>query len=116
MSMLNPTTEYKYLIRPNGTIRICTKGKVNKNDTDLVVLHGQHLPPGQYRYDFDEEKFVKIPKAERDARHSAAATRVAEAKAARAKKVKDLRKLIKKQSPEMEDLLNRMAELSGIEL
>ena len=115
MTMLNPTRELKYLIRPDGTIRVCTKGRVKKQDSDTVVLHATRLPVGKHRYDFSTKSFVPYTAQDR-LKRKASQPAVEHPGVARQKKITKLKQLLDSADPKTQELFVLLGELVDVDL
>lgn len=115
MTMLNPTRDFKYLIRPDGTIRVCTKGKIKQLPTDLVVLWAKKLPVSKHRYDFDLQQFVAYTPTDRVQRRAARAA-TEHPGVVRQKKIAKLKQLLGGTDPKTQELFVLLGEIVDVDL
>ena len=110
------SSKFRYLISPDGSIRVCTQAKVTPADTDFVHESTQYYPPGQYMWDFNQGKMGEIPEGVKAARH---AERTAEQVREGNQKQEDLRKLkkkLKKQTVEFREMFVLLAKIVGVDI
>lgn len=111
--LLPPSKEYKYLIRPDGSIRVRTKAQIAPEDSDFVHLSTEKYEPGQFFWDFATEQMLQHSPAQKKAKKEKAdalvAQRAADRDAAIAR-IKELRPGIAKKNKEMWSLLGKLLE------
>lgn len=113
---MGPTKKFKYLIRPDGTIRVSTKGSITPLDTDHVVLLTERYHPSRYFWDFDISQMVAYSDEQLAERRRVKLDARAEERASVAAKKARLAHLMSTLSREQAEVVALVAELGGVSL
>jgi hypothetical protein len=114
--MLNPTADFKYIIRPDGRIRVVTKGKIRMRDDEFVVLSKQRFHPGKFKYNFEQEAIIGINPSEiaaaRVALQAADAQSVADAQG----QLNSLKSKVQALTGDQRDAFELLGDVLGVDL
>lgn len=111
-----PSTKYRYLIRPDGTIRVASKSLVAPNDTDFQVSLTPYYEPGKYFWDFSSSQMMAYTDEQLAARRQGRRAAQEEKAALLEQKKARLSHLLSTLSLEQAEVVALVAELGGVKL
>lgn len=108
--------KYKYLIRPDGSLRVVTQGEALPNDTDHLESLTPYYHPGRHFWDFGTSQMVAYTEEQLAQRQQDKAdAQDAEDAAVQAKRDR-LAELMPLLSAEQQEVVALVAELGGVSL
>jgi hypothetical protein len=109
-------SKYKYLIRPDGSIRLCSQSPLTPGESDTPFESDIRYAPGDYAWDFETKKMVEIPEATKQRQRSAVAAARSSEEAQAGKDLRDLKKKLKRQTVEFREMFVLLARIVGVDL
>lgn len=108
--------KYRYLIRPDGTIRVASKSPVEANETDTLVCLTQYYQPGEYFWDFGTEQMVGYTDVQLAERRQAKLDAQAAEDAALQAKRDRIATLMSRLTADQAEVVQLVCELGGVPL
>ncbi len=114
--LLPPTKDFKYLIRPDGTIRVRTKAQIRPAEDDFVYTSPTKYEPRKHFWDFTTEQMLSYSPAQQTARRDAAKDAVDQVEAAKIAKVLRIKELTAQvQDADQREMWETLGELLGFD-
>lgn len=108
--------QFRYLVRPDGTIRVVSQSVVPPQETDTLIRLTEYYRPGRYFWDFNIEKMVSYTDEQLEARRRAKEAEQAEREADLASKKKRLGQVLHSLSPDQREAVQLIAEIANVDL
>jgi ABC-type Mn2+/Zn2+ transport system ATPase subunit len=114
MRMFKSSDMHKHVLRPDGSIRVCTKAAVGVEDDEVVLLSATVYTPGKWFYDKSTNQMIAYTPAQLQERRRVRVEAADAERSQRRKKLERLTHLMAAQSSEIKEALELIADLSGL--
>jgi DNA-directed RNA polymerase specialized sigma24 family protein len=108
--------QFRYLVRPDGTIRVVSKSVVQKQETDTLVTLTQYYRPGLYFWDFNLEQMVAYTDEQLAERRQAKLDEQAAKDADLTAKKERLGRVLNSLTPDQREAVTLIADIANVDL